>query len=178
MKKVTIFQAFFCAKSGRAHSRKIPKKWVLAFCEMSFSSLEMSFTLLKMSFSFFWNTIWENLSKLRSKSNQKSKFDMFWVILGTFSMIFGINLSKTSKESELFYLEKLILSLVKWVLPWVKWVLPLVKWVLAFLGEMSFPQNARKKSLHNSRHRAIGAFKMKLTLKKLKVTGKDWTKKV
>jgi len=44
------FRLFFCAQSSQGHSSEIPRKWVLAFWEMSFGILEMSFGILKMSF--------------------------------------------------------------------------------------------------------------------------------
>ena len=51
------YQAFFCAKSSHAHSRKIPKKWVLAVCEMSFS-------LFGNEFLPFWKPISSILTEI------------------------------------------------------------------------------------------------------------------
>ena len=67
-------------------------------------------------------------------------------------------------ETRVLLLVKWVLPSVKWVLPSVKWVLPSVKWVSAFLGEMSFRQNAQKKPALRSDFWTTRAFQILSTI--------------
>ena len=67
---------FFCAKSSPVHSRKMPKKWVLGICEMSFGTLWNEF----LPFS---KPIWPIFTKmLNFSSNFPSKMEFYVQFLG------------------------------------------------------------------------------------------------
>ena len=102
----------------------------------------MSFWLLPSRFGQFLQKCWPFHQISQAKWKNMSNFSVFWLNFFTYED----KLSKTNKKARFFYFETLVSLLVKWVLPSVKWVLPSVKWVSAFLGEMSFRQNAQKKA--------------------------------
>ena len=121
----------------------------------------------KMSFGHLWNEFWhfvkwvfgfcqadlvnfyKNVDLFIKYPKQNGKIcPIFWYF-EWICVTFQDKLSKTNEKVRFFGFKTWVLPSVKWVLPSVKWVLPSVKWVSAFLGEMSFRQNAQKKSLLN-----------------------------
>ena len=138
------YQAFFlCEIQSRPLTQNAEK--------MSFGHLWNEFWhFVKWVFGFFqadlvhfYKKYWSFHQISQAKWKNMSNFSVFWLNFFTYED----KLSKTNKKARFFYFETLVSLLVKWVLPSVKWVLPSVKWVSAILGEMSFGQNAQKKSL-------------------------------